>query len=193
MDTNCINLKAREEAEVSLSSESDSDSYGFDCAKARDTTPPNAHIGTATKQIVHSIEACYIFHEENQVPKRTEIQHRRYSNPRRVGKKKPLDPRPRQTQTKAKRYTHSRPNSEHHTIHAEKERRVESKIHKPPHQRRKGRRPRHRRTYTGTDQKQVRKTQPKRPMTTGTITLAAPNISTNRLYTKHILNTSQIS
>jgi hypothetical protein len=74
--------KPREEAEVTLSSESDSDSY-YDSAKARDPTPPNSHIGTATTQIVHSVEACYIapvghFHKEHEVPKRVEIQHRRY-------------------------------------------------------------------------------------------------------------------
>jgi hypothetical protein len=66
---------------------------------------------------------------------------------------------------------------------------VESKIHKLPHQRRKGRRLRHRRTYPGTDQdRQVCKTQPKQLRTTGTRTLVAvPYISTNHLYTKHIL------
>jgi hypothetical protein len=32
-----------------------------------------------------------------------EVQHPRHVNPRRVGKKKPLDPRPQQTPTKAKR------------------------------------------------------------------------------------------
>jgi hypothetical protein len=95
--------KTREEAEVTLSSESDSDSY-YDSAKARDPTPPNSHIGTATTQIVHSVEACYIapvghFHKEHEVPKRVEIQHRRYSNPRRVGKKKLLDPTPNTTAT----------------------------------------------------------------------------------------------
>jgi hypothetical protein len=69
--------KAREETKVTLSSESDSDSSysnDFDSAKARDTAPPNARIGTATTQIVHSMEACYIEHE---APKRIEIQHRR--------------------------------------------------------------------------------------------------------------------
>jgi hypothetical protein len=60
-----------------------------------------------------------------------------------LGKKKPLDPRPRQTPTKAKR---------------SEERRVESKIHKRPHQRH-GRFKHNRRTYPGTNQRQVRTTQ----------------------------------
>jgi hypothetical protein len=86
--------KVCEEAEVTLSSESDFDSYYSDCLNsARDTTPPNAHIGTATTQIVQSIEACYIatvgnFYEEHKVHRKVEVQHRRYLNPRRVGKKK---------------------------------------------------------------------------------------------------------
>jgi hypothetical protein len=100
--------KAREEAEVTLSSESDSDSYHsdrFDSAKAADPTPPNAHMGTRTSQSVHSIEACYKtpvgnFHVEYEVLRKVEVQHPRHVNPRRVGKKNPLDPRPRQTPTK---------------------------------------------------------------------------------------------
>jgi hypothetical protein len=127
--------KTREEAEVTLSSESDSDSY-YDSAKARDPTPPNSHIGTATTQIVHSVEACYIapvghFHKEHEVPKRVEIQHRRYSNPRRVGKKKLLDPRSRQTSTKAKRYTQPTQLRTPHNPRENEERRL--KIHKQPH------------------------------------------------------------
>ena len=82
--------KALEETEITLTSKSDSDSYysdSFDSAKARDPTPPTAHIGTATTQIGHSIEACYMapvghFHEKHEVPKRVEVQHWRYSNPR---------------------------------------------------------------------------------------------------------------
>jgi hypothetical protein len=105
--------KTRKEAEVTLNSESDSDSnYSdfFDSAKTRDPTHPNVHIGKATSQIVQSIEACYIapvghFHEEHKDPKRVETQHRRYSNPRRVGKKKLLDPISRHILTKAKRHT----------------------------------------------------------------------------------------
>jgi hypothetical protein len=110
--------KDPQEAEVALSSESDSDSYysdRFDSVSARDPTPPNAHVETSTAQSVHStIEEYYktpVFHVEHE-----EVQHPRYVNPRRVGKKKPLDPRPRQqTPTKAKR---------------NEERRVESKIPK---------------------------------------------------------------
>jgi hypothetical protein len=101
--------KAREEAEVALSSESDSDSYYSDCfdsAKARYPTPPNAHMGTVATQSVHSIEACYKtpmghFYVEHDVHRKVEVQHPRNLNPRRVGKKT----RPRQTPTKAKRYT----------------------------------------------------------------------------------------
>jgi hypothetical protein len=109
------------------------------------------HIGTDTKQMVHSIEACYVapvghFHEEHEVPKRAEIQHRRYSNPRRVGKKKLFDPRSRHTPTRAKRCTQPPQLRTPHNPRGNEERRVESKIHKLPHQRRKGRRLRHRRT-----------------------------------------------
>jgi hypothetical protein len=86
----------------------------------RNSHAPNAHMGTDAKQMVHSIEACYIapvghFHEEHEGPRRAEIQHRRYSNPRRVEKKKLFDPRSRQERSGA----HSRPNSEQHTINAE--------------------------------------------------------------------------
>jgi hypothetical protein len=61
------------------------------------------------------MEACYIapvghFHVEQEAHRNVEVLHPRYLNPRRVGIKKPLDPRGlRQTPTKAKRYTHSRP------------------------------------------------------------------------------------
>jgi hypothetical protein len=51
--------KAREKAEATISSESDSDSYYSDCfdsAKAPDPTPTNARMGTPTTQSVHSIE-----------------------------------------------------------------------------------------------------------------------------------------
>jgi hypothetical protein len=74
------------------------------------------------------------------------------------------------------------------------ERRVESKIHKQPHRRRKSRRFKHsRRTYPGTDQRQVCKTQHKQPRTIGrTRTLAVHYISTNHLHTKHILNTPRL-
>jgi hypothetical protein len=83
-------------AEDTLSSESDSDSYSV---SARDPTPtpPNAHVGTATAQSVHSIEACYEtpvghFHVVGQeAHRKVEVQCPRYVNPRRVGKKKPLD------------------------------------------------------------------------------------------------------
>jgi hypothetical protein len=54
--------KAREKAEATISSESDSDSYYsdyFDSANAPDPTPTNAHMGTPTTQSVHSIEVCY--------------------------------------------------------------------------------------------------------------------------------------
>jgi hypothetical protein len=60
-------------------------------------TPPNAHMGTSTTQSVHSsIEACYKtpvghFHVEHEAHGKVEVQHPRYVNPRRVGKKKPLD------------------------------------------------------------------------------------------------------
>jgi hypothetical protein len=90
--------KAREKAEVAISSESDSDSYysdRFDSVSARDPTPPNAHVGTATAQSVHSIvEACHKipvgnFHVEQEAHRKVEVQHPRYVNPRRVGKKKP--------------------------------------------------------------------------------------------------------
>jgi hypothetical protein len=112
--------------------------------------PPNAHIGTDTKQIAHAIEACYIapvghFHEEHEGPKRAEIQHRRYSNPRRVGKKKPFDPRSTQTPTRAKRCTQPPQLRTPHNPCGNEERRVESQIPKLPHQRRKGRRLSHRR------------------------------------------------
>jgi hypothetical protein len=84
-------------------------------------------IGTATTQIVHSMEACYIapvghFHEEHEVPKRVEIKHRRNSNPRRVGK--PLNPRSRQIPTKAKRYTQPTQLRTSHNPHGNEERRV---------------------------------------------------------------------
>jgi dipeptidase len=141
-------------------------------------------MGTPTTQSVHSIEACYKtpvghFHVEHEAHRKVEVQHPRYANPRRVRKKKSLDPRPRQTPTKAKR---------------NEERRVESKIHKQPHQRRKRRRFKHkRRTYSGTDQRQVCKTQHKQPRTIGTRTLVAvPYISTNHLHTKHIPNTPRL-
>jgi hypothetical protein len=133
-----------------ISSESDSDSYysdRFDSAEAPDPTPPNAHMGIPTTHSVHSIVACYKtpvvghFQVEHEALRKVEVQHPRHANPRRLGKKKPLDPRPQQTPTKAKR---------------NEERRVESKIHKQPHQRRKSKRFKHnRRTYPGTDQRQV--------------------------------------
>jgi hypothetical protein len=123
-------------------------------------------MGTPTTQSVHSIEACYKtpighFHVEHEALRKVEAQHPRHVNPRRrVGKKKPLDPRPRQTPMKTKR---------------NEERRVESKIHKRPHQRRK--RFKHsRRTYPGTVQRQVCKTQHKEPRTIGTRTPFTPNI-----------------
>jgi hypothetical protein len=96
--------KAREKAETTISSESDSDSHysdRFDSAKAPYSTPPNTHMGTPTTS-VHSIEACYktpvghFFHVEHEALRKVEAQHPRHVNPRRrVGKKKPLDPRPR--------------------------------------------------------------------------------------------------
>jgi hypothetical protein len=139
--------------------------------------------GTPTTQSVHSIKACYKtpvghFHIQHEALRKVEVQHPRHVNSRRVGKKKPLSPRPRQTPMKAKR---------------NEERRVESKIHKQPLQRRKSRRFKHsRRIYPGTDQRQVCKTHPKQPRTTGTRTLAVPYISTNHLHTKHILNTPRL-
>jgi hypothetical protein len=179
--------KAIEKTEATISYESDSDSYHsdyFDSAKAPDPTPTNAHMGTPTTQSVHSIEECYktpvgYFHYvEDEAYRKVEVQYPRHVNQSRVRKKKPLDPRPRQTPTKAKR---------------NEERRVESKIHKQPHQRRKGRRFKHnRRTYPGTDQRQVCKTQHKQPKTIGTRTLAVPYISTNHPHTKHILNTPRL-
>jgi hypothetical protein len=131
---------SKTEAEATLRSESDSDSYYSDCldsAKARDPTPPNAQIRTATTQIVQSIEACYIapvgnFNEEHKVPKRVETQYRRYSNPRRVGKEKLLDPISRQMPTKAKRHTQPTQLRTPHNPHGNEEWRVESKIHKQP-------------------------------------------------------------
>ena len=179
-------MKAREDAEATISSESDSDSYYSDCldsAKAPDPTPPNAHMGTPTTQSIHSIEACYKtpvghFHLEHEAHRKVEVQYPRYVNRKRVGKKKPLDPRPRQIPTKEKR---------------NEERRVESKIQKQPHQLRKGRRLRHRRAYPGTAQeRKERKTQSKQPRTTGTKTLAVPYISTNHLHIKHIMNTPRL-
>jgi hypothetical protein len=101
-----------------------------------------------------------------------------YVNQRRVGKKKPPNPRPRQTSTKAKR---------------NEERRVESKINKQPHQRRKNMRLKHkRRTSLEIDQRQVCKIHAKQPRTTGNRTLAVPYISTSHLNTKHILNTRRL-
>jgi hypothetical protein len=84
-------------------------------------------IGTATTQIVHSIEACYIapvghFHEAHEVPKRVAIKRRRNSNPRRVGK--PLNPRSRQTPSKAKRYTQPTQLRTSHNPRGNEERRV---------------------------------------------------------------------
>jgi hypothetical protein len=174
--------KDPQEAEVTLSSESDSDSYysdRLDSVSARDPTPtpPYAHVGTATAQSVHSIEACYEtpvghFHIGQEAHRKVEVQYPRYVNPRRVGKKKPLDPGPRQTPTKVRR---------------NEELRVESKIHKQPHQRRKSKRFKHnRRTYPGTDQRKVCKTHHKQPRTIGTRTLAVPYIiSTHQTYTEH--------
>jgi hypothetical protein len=80
-------------------------------------------MGILTTQSVRSIEACHEtpvghFHVEHEAHRKVEVQHPRYVNPRRVEKKKPLDPRPQQTPTKAKR---------------NEERWVESKIHKQPH------------------------------------------------------------
>jgi hypothetical protein len=103
--------KAREKAEATISSESDSDSHysdRFDSAKAPDPTPPNAHMGTPTTQSVHLIEACYKtpvghFHVEYEALRKVEVQHPWHVHPRRAGKKKPLDPRPQHTLTKAKR------------------------------------------------------------------------------------------
>jgi hypothetical protein len=131
------------------------------------------------------------FPDEHEVPKRAvEIQHRRYSNPRR---RRRLLTRDHDRHQRRRIVIHSRPNSEHHT--STRKRGAKGGIEDPKatsSTSKRQRRPRHRRTYLGTDQKQVRKTQqPKRPMTTGTIvTLTVPyNISTNHLHTKHILNT----
>jgi hypothetical protein len=56
MDTNTPTVsKAREKGKAAISSESDSDSYysdWFDSAKARATTPPNAHIGAVNYLIL---------------------------------------------------------------------------------------------------------------------------------------------
>jgi hypothetical protein len=195
--------KACEEAEVTLSSESDSDSYYSDCfeiVSARDPTPPNAHRGTATAQSVQSIETCYNtpvghFHVEQEAHRKIKVQPRRYVNPRRVGKKKPLDPRPRQTPTKVKRYAQPTQLRASDTPRRnEEERRVELNIHKQPLQRRKSRRSRHRRTYPGTDHRQVRKTQPKQPpRTIGTRTLVVPYISTYHIHTKYLLNSPRLA
>jgi hypothetical protein len=129
------------------------------------------------------------FHEAHEVPKRVEIQHRRYSNIRRVGKKKLLNPRSRQTPTKAKRYTQPTQLRAPHNPTGNEERQLESKIHKQ-----KGRRLRHRGTYPGTaDQRQVRKTQPKPPRTTYIMALYVLYISTNHLHNKHILSMPRLA
>jgi hypothetical protein len=74
--------KAREKAEAAISSESDPDSYysdRFDSAKAPDSTPPNAHMGTPTTQSVHSIEAPVgHFHVEHEALRKVEVQHPRH-------------------------------------------------------------------------------------------------------------------
>jgi hypothetical protein len=141
-------LECSREAEATTDSDSHY-SERFDSANAPDLTPPNAHMGTPTTQSVHSIEACYNtpvghFHVEHEALRKVEVQHPRPVNPRRrVGKKKPLDPRPRQTPTKTKR---------------NEDQRVESKIHKQPLQRRKSSRFKHnRRPYISRniDQRQV--------------------------------------
>jgi hypothetical protein len=106
-----------------LSSESVSDSYHSDCfdsAKARNSTPPNAHFGTAAAQIVDLIEACYIapvghFNEEHEVPKRVEIQHQTQD----VSERRSVLTRDHDSHQRMRSGTYSRPNSEHHTIHAE--------------------------------------------------------------------------
>jgi hypothetical protein len=72
------------------------------------------------------------FNEEHKVPKRVETQYRRYSNPRRVGKEKLLDPISRQMPTKAKRHTQPTQLRTPHNPHGNEEWRVESKIHKQP-------------------------------------------------------------
>jgi hypothetical protein len=71
---------AREKAEATISSESDSYSHysdRFDSTKAPDPTTPNAHMGTPTTQSVHSIEACYKtpvghFHVEHEALRKVE-------------------------------------------------------------------------------------------------------------------------
>jgi predicted XRE-type DNA-binding protein len=158
--------KSREKAEATISSESASDSYYSDCfdsAKAPDPTLTNAHMGTPTKQSVHSIEACYKtpvghFQVKYEARRKVEVQHPKHVNQRRVGKKKPSNPR-----TKSKR---------------NEERRVESKIYKQLHQRRKNMRlkQKKRTSLLGTDQRQVNSLA----RTTGNRTLAVPSyISTS--------------
>jgi hypothetical protein len=143
-------------------------------------TPTWGHpLRRVSTQSKHAIKHQLVghFHVEHEALRKVETQHPRHVNPRRrVGKKKPLDPRSRQTPTKTKR---------------NEERRVESKIHKRPHQRRK-RFKHNRRTYPGTDQRQVCKTHHKQPRTIESRTLAVPYISTDHLHTKHILNTPRL-
>jgi hypothetical protein len=94
---------------------------------------PSPSSATVTGALCAQIKETQHFDVEHEAHRKDEVQHPRYVNPGRVGKKKPLDPRPRQAPTKAKR---------------NEERRVESKIHKQPHQRRKSRIFKHnRRTY----------------------------------------------
>jgi hypothetical protein len=172
--------KAREKAEATISSESDSDSH-YSIVQRHHIqhlpTPTWGHpLRRVSTQLKHAIKH-QLGNVEHEALRKVEAQHPRHVNPRRrVGKKKPLDPRPRQTPKKTKR---------------NEERRVESKIHKRPHQRRK-RFKHNRRTYPGTDQRQVCKTQRKQPRTIGTRTLAVHYISTNHLHTKHILNTPRL-
>jgi hypothetical protein len=177
------------------------DSYYSDCfesAEARDTTPRNAHIGTATTQIVHSIEACYIAPVGHfQMNMKFLKEQLRFSTggtqTQDMSERRRLLTRDHDRHQRRRIVIHSRPNSEHHT--STRKRGAKGGIEDPKatsSTSKRQRRPRHRRTYLGIDQKQVRKTQqPKRPMTTGTIvTLTVPyNISTNHLHTKHILNT----
>lgn len=66
------------EAEVTLSSDSDSESHYLD----REPIPPNAHMRTDATQSVNSVEACY-----SPASKRPEIKTQKEDTPRNLSTK----------------------------------------------------------------------------------------------------------
>lgn len=135
-------LKDRVEAEVTLCSDSDSSDH-----LDKDLIPPKDERRITPSQSVNCICACYIapvghFHAEHEDPRRVEVQHRRSPSPRRVRKKKFIQPRP-QRKTMKKRDDNRK----------NKKRPINSKTHKRPRRRQKG--TRHKRTHQGTNQRQT--------------------------------------